>query len=83
MPSSALPLNVIPTPSKSGENDKDRIPTPSTKHTKPSTIVASDISSPHELTAFVSGLLILIFYSSFPLSCIGRELVGTTGLQIR
>jgi hypothetical protein len=51
MPSLALPLNLIPTPSKLGENDT---PAPSTKQTKPSTIVATDISSPHELTAFVS-----------------------------
>jgi heat shock factor-binding protein 1 len=54
MPSLALPLNLIPTPSKLGENDKEKNPAPSTKQTKPSTIVATDISSPHELTAFVS-----------------------------
>lgn len=52
VPSLALPLNVVPI---RGETE-ERIPTPSTKQIKPSTIVASDISSPHELTAFVSAL---------------------------
>jgi hypothetical protein len=68
MPSLALPLNVGPTPSRSGENDKEKTPAPSAKQTKPSAIVASDISSPHELTAFVSAIVhlhgLLIFLSS-------------------
>ncbi|KAF8071574.1 heat shock factor binding protein 1-domain-containing protein [Lyophyllum atratum] len=48
MPSSALPLNV------------DRTPTPSFKQpsaSKPSALAPADISSPHELTAFVESLL--------------------------
>ncbi|RDB25825.1 Heat shock factor-binding protein 1 [Hypsizygus marmoreus] len=58
MPSSALPLNV-PTPSKT-EADKDRTPTSSFKQpslSKPSALAPADISSPHELTAFVESLL--------------------------
>ncbi|KAF5379760.1 hypothetical protein D9615_005747 [Tricholomella constricta] len=58
MPSSALPLNVA-TPSKA-DADKDRTPTPSFKQpsvAKPSVLAPADISSPHELTAFVESLL--------------------------
>ncbi|KAG6884497.1 hypothetical protein C0993_010542, partial [Termitomyces sp. T159_Od127] len=58
MPSSALPLNVA-TPSKS-EADKDKTPTPSYKQPsaiRPSALTPADISSPHELTAFVESLL--------------------------
>lgn len=53
---SALPLKVPSTPAKSGENDKDKTPMPTSKQvsaTKSGTLVPSDISSPHELTAFV------------------------------
>ncbi|KAF8333893.1 hypothetical protein F5887DRAFT_1079803 [Amanita rubescens] len=61
MSSSALPLNVS-TPSKPAEGDKDRTPTSSGKQmnsnaTKVGTIAPNDISSPHELTAFVESLL--------------------------
>ncbi|KAF8727176.1 hypothetical protein AX14_007521 [Amanita brunnescens Koide BX004] len=58
MSSSALPLNVS-TPSKPAEGDKDRTPTSSgnSSTTKVGTIAPSDISSPHELTAFVESLL--------------------------
>ncbi|KAG6831504.1 hypothetical protein H0H92_009772 [Tricholoma furcatifolium] len=55
MPSSALPLNVA-TPLKS-DGDKDKTPTPSFKQpsaVKPSALAPADISSPHELTAFMS-----------------------------
>ncbi|KAG6850111.1 hypothetical protein H0H93_001032 [Arthromyces matolae] len=55
MPSSALPLNVA-TPSKA-DLDKDKTITTSIKQTKPSALAPSDISSPHELTAFVESLL--------------------------
>lgn len=60
MSSSALPLNVS-TPSKPAESDRDRTPTssgkqPNTSTTKAGTITPSDISSPHELTAFVRKL---------------------------
>ncbi|KAK2462954.1 hypothetical protein APHAL10511_005006 [Amanita phalloides] len=61
MSSSALPLNVSPTPSKPPEGDKDKTPTSSGKQVSPTVkagpIVPSDISSPHELTAFVETLL--------------------------
>ncbi|KAJ6483791.1 hypothetical protein C8R47DRAFT_560759 [Mycena vitilis] len=57
--SSALPLKVTPsTPAKGSENERDKTPTPSIKSatSKPS-IGPGDISSPHELTAFVETLL--------------------------
>ncbi|PFH46017.1 hypothetical protein AMATHDRAFT_200035 [Amanita thiersii Skay4041] len=59
--SSALPLNVA-TPSKPTEGDKDKTPTITggkhyTSNTKAGTIAPNDISSPHELTAFVENLL--------------------------
>ena len=56
MSSSALPLNVISTPKA---EDKNKTPTPSFKQAhafKPPALAPGDISSPHELTAFV-GLL--------------------------
>ncbi|KXN82966.1 Heat shock factor-binding protein 1 [Leucoagaricus sp. SymC.cos] len=60
MPSSALPLKVPSTPAKNGENDKDKTPMAASKQTpaaKSGTLVPGDISSPHELTAFVETLL--------------------------
>ena len=57
MSSSALPLNVISTPKA---EDKTKTPTPSFKQVKPPTLAPGDISSPHELTAFVG----LLFNSS-------------------
>jgi len=57
MSSAALPLKVPSTPAKNGENDKEMTPLATSKQnstTKSGTIVPSDISSPHELTAFVS-----------------------------
>ncbi|KAF8622001.1 hypothetical protein AX15_007355 [Amanita polypyramis BW_CC] len=61
MSSSALPLNVASTPSKPPDSDKDKTPTSSgkqpTSNTKVGAITPSDISSPHELTAFVETLL--------------------------
>ena len=49
------PLKVPSTPLRSAENDKDKTPVPSNQSnsTKLGTIAAKDISSPHELTAFV------------------------------
>jgi len=50
------PLKVPATPSKSTEGDKDKTPI-AIKQAGPSnlgTIAPKDISSPHELTAFVS-----------------------------
>lgn len=61
MPSSALPLKVPSTPAKNGENDKDKTPMAASKQNpaaKSGTLVPSDISSPHELTAFVSTLVL-------------------------
>ncbi|PPQ63221.1 hypothetical protein CVT24_005681 [Panaeolus cyanescens] len=58
-PSSAQPLKVPATPSKGTESDKDKTPVAS-KQLAPSrqgTIAPNDISSPHELTAFVETLL--------------------------
>ncbi|KAF9532678.1 heat shock factor binding protein 1-domain-containing protein [Crepidotus variabilis] len=58
-PASAQPLKVPATPSKSTDNDKDKTPMPS-KQSGPSklgAIAPKDISSPHELTAFVETLL--------------------------
>ncbi|KAF8871757.1 heat shock factor binding protein 1-domain-containing protein, partial [Infundibulicybe gibba] len=58
--SSALPLNLTPaTPVRSAESGKDKSPTSSVKQqTKvAANIVPTDISSPHELTAFVETLL--------------------------
>ncbi|KAL9714488.1 hypothetical protein Ac2012v2_002803 [Leucoagaricus gongylophorus] len=60
MPSSALPLKVPSTPAKNGENDKEMTPLATSRQSstiKSGTIVPSDISSPHELTAFVETLL--------------------------
>ncbi|KAJ7760624.1 heat shock factor binding protein 1-domain-containing protein [Mycena maculata] len=55
----ALPLKVTPsTPAKGLENERDKTPTPSIKAaTSKATIGPGDISSPHELTAFVETLL--------------------------
>ncbi|KAJ7220296.1 heat shock factor binding protein 1-domain-containing protein [Mycena pura] len=59
MASSALPLKVTPaTPAKATDNERDKTPTPSVKSTAPvPSIGPGDISSPHELTAFVESLL--------------------------
>lgn len=57
MQSSAQPLKVPATPSRAAENDKDKTPIPVAKQPATSTaraITPNDISSPHELTAFVS-----------------------------
>ncbi|KAF8813499.1 hypothetical protein BYT27DRAFT_7181048 [Phlegmacium glaucopus] len=54
-----LPLKVPSTPLRSAENDKDKTPV-APKQTGPSNLGAiapKDISSPHELTAFVETLL--------------------------
>jgi heat shock factor-binding protein 1 len=53
---SAQPLKVPATPSKVTEFDKDKTPVASKQQipSKLGTIAPSDISSPHELTAFVS-----------------------------
>ncbi|KAL0945457.1 hypothetical protein HGRIS_000947 [Hohenbuehelia grisea] len=58
----ALPLNVTPaaTPARTNaEGDKDKTPGPANKKPATSTgaLRATDISSPHELTAFVETLL--------------------------
>ncbi|KAJ6553557.1 heat shock factor binding protein 1-domain-containing protein [Mycena vulgaris] len=56
MASSALPLKVTATPAK--ESERDKTPTPSIKSAaSKATIGPGDISSPHELTAFVETLL--------------------------
>ncbi|KAF6759829.1 heat shock factor binding protein 1-domain-containing protein [Ephemerocybe angulata] len=57
--SSALPLKVPATPSRSTESDKDKTPVATTKQLAPlkGAIAPKDISSPHELTAFVENLL--------------------------
>ena len=49
------PLKVPSTPLRSAENDKDKTPvaTNQSSSAKLGTIAAKDISSPHELTAFV------------------------------
>jgi heat shock factor-binding protein 1 len=55
-PSTALPLKVTSTPAKNGDNDKDKTPLAASKQNtsaKAGNLVPSDISSPHELTAFV------------------------------
>ncbi|KAJ7470807.1 heat shock factor binding protein 1-domain-containing protein [Mycena latifolia] len=57
MASSALPLKVTPATPAKAENERDKTPTPSIKSTSKATIGPSDISSPHELTAFVETLL--------------------------
>ncbi|KAJ7284391.1 heat shock factor binding protein 1-domain-containing protein [Mycena rebaudengoi] len=58
MASSALPLKVTPsTPAKVSENERDKTPTPAAKPAPKAIIGPSDISSPHELTAFVETLL--------------------------
>lgn len=73
MSSSALPLNVS-TPSKPAESDRDRTPTssgkqPNTSTTKAGTITPSDISSPHELTAFVRTLFTIFAVFGFEFFC--------------
>ncbi|KIK03006.1 hypothetical protein K443DRAFT_5731 [Laccaria amethystina LaAM-08-1] len=60
MQSSAQPLKVPATPSRVADNDKDKTPIPVAKQPATSTagaIAPNDISSPHELTAFVETLL--------------------------
>ncbi|KAJ7746260.1 heat shock factor binding protein 1-domain-containing protein [Mycena metata] len=58
MASSALPLKVTPaTPAKGSENERDKTPTPSIKSASKASLTPNDISSPHELTAFVETLL--------------------------
>ncbi|KAJ7173950.1 heat shock factor binding protein 1-domain-containing protein [Mycena crocata] len=58
MASSALPLKVTPATPAKGENERDKTPTPSIKAaTSKASIGPADISSPHELTAFVETLL--------------------------
>ncbi|KAF8151019.1 heat shock factor binding protein 1-domain-containing protein [Crassisporium funariophilum] len=55
----AQPLKVPSTPSRASDNDKDKTPVPN-KQAGPSklgTIAPNEISSPHELTAFVETLL--------------------------
>ena len=48
------PLKVPSTPLRSAENDKDKTPVSNqASSAKLGTIAAKDISSPHELTAFV------------------------------
>jgi hypothetical protein len=49
------PLKVPSTPLRSAENDRDKTPVASNQSSsaKSGTIAAKDISSPHELTAFV------------------------------
>jgi hypothetical protein len=67
MQSSAQPLKVPATPSRVADNDKDKTPIPVAKQPATSTagaIAPNDISSPHELTAFVSSTT-LIFHSIF------------------
>lgn len=67
MPSSALPLKVPSTPAKNGENDKEKTPIPPSKQisiAKSGTLVPGDISSPHELTAFVRIMLCRAQYRS-------------------
>ncbi|TEB18901.1 hypothetical protein FA13DRAFT_1736891 [Coprinellus micaceus] len=56
--STALPLKVPATPSRSSESDKDKTPVASAKQSESKGAIApKDISSPHELTAFVENLL--------------------------
>ncbi|KAK7032741.1 heat shock factor binding protein 1-domain-containing protein [Favolaschia claudopus] len=57
MASSALPLKVTPSTPAKGENERDKTPTPATKAASKAGIGPNDISSPHELTAFVETLL--------------------------
>ncbi|PPQ95453.1 hypothetical protein CVT26_008472 [Gymnopilus dilepis] len=58
-PPSAQPLKVPATPSKALEADKDKTPVASKQQipSKLGKIAPNDISSPHELTAFVETLL--------------------------
>ncbi|KAF7311995.1 hypothetical protein MIND_00211400 [Mycena indigotica] len=56
--SSALPLKVTPaTPAKMADDRDNKTPIPPVKTPGAATIRPSDISSPHELTAFVETLL--------------------------
>lgn len=56
--STALPLKVPATPARSSENDKEKTPVATTKPLESKgAIEPKDISSPHELTAFVESLL--------------------------
>ncbi|KJA25042.1 hypothetical protein HYPSUDRAFT_135306 [Hypholoma sublateritium FD-334 SS-4] len=57
-PPSAQPLKVPATPSKSMDNDKDKTPVATkVSSNQGTTVPVKDISSPHELTAFVETLL--------------------------
>ncbi|TFK33453.1 hypothetical protein BDQ12DRAFT_727772 [Crucibulum laeve] len=58
MPISALPLKVPSTPSRTTEGDREKTPMPNKQTTAAKgALIPSDISSPHELTAFVETLL--------------------------
>ncbi|TFK27836.1 hypothetical protein FA15DRAFT_635179 [Coprinopsis marcescibilis] len=53
--SSALPLKVPATPGKSADSDKEKTPVITAKQpAKVGALAPKEISSPHELTAFVS-----------------------------
>lgn len=58
--SAALPLKVPATPARGSDSDKDKTPVATTKAPLKASIAPNDISSPHELTAFVSMLSILV-----------------------
>lgn len=80
---SAQPLKVPATPSKAAETDKDKTPV-ANKQSAPSklgTIAPKDISSPHELTAFVSPR----YQSAHNLLTLGlgRNSSGAIGFQVR
>ena len=71
------PLKVLSTPSKSTKNVEDK--TPIAPKQPGSIIPTKDISSPHELTAFVS-LFLALRYSEISDNLIGRNAFRATRL---
>lgn len=62
-PPSAQPLKVPATPSKSVDNDKDKTPVATkVSSNQGMTVPVKDISSPHELTAFVRAITTFVAY---------------------
>ena len=76
------PLKVPATPSKSTEGDRDKTPI-AIKQAGPSngTIAPKDISSPHELTAFVSHNLETSFQDELTVN-VGGNALGAIGFEV-
>ena len=82
-PPSAQPLKVPATPSKSVDNDKDKTPV-ATKvlSNQGTTAPVKDISSPHELTAFVRAITTFLAYLIPDHGSEGGNSSGAAGFKV-